>query len=193
MTALRRILGTLALVTLFVLPAGATVIKSLTLADMTKEADTIVQATVERQTVTWDDRRKLIHTFTEVEVVESLKGGVKAGQKVIIRQIGGDLGDEALLVSGNALLEPGGEVVLFLDRDERMPLHYVVGMAQGKYEVDRSTPTPRVGRNLHGLTFLQDPKADPKLPRIAGDQPRPAPSIALDDFKAEIRALVAAH
>lgn len=190
MTPLARILCIAALVAAFALPASATVIKSLSLADMTKEADTIVQATVERQTVTWDDKRKLIYTLTEVQVIDALKGEVKAKETLIIRQIGGDLGDEAILVSGNAAMAPGEEVVLFLDTDERLPLHYVVGMAQGKFSVDRSEPEAKVARNLHGLTFLDAQKKDSKLPRIAKEQPKPATTAKLSEFKAQIRALV---
>ena len=176
------------LVTLLAVPVGATIIKSLSLADMSQEADVIVQATVERQTVTWDQERKRIYTLTEIQVIDALKGPAKAEQKLIIRQIGGDLGDEAMLVSGNAALHPGEEIIVFLDRDERLPLHYVVGMAQGKFSIDRSTPTARVVRNLHGLTFLEKKTKDPKLPKIASDQPKTSPSpVSLDQFIAEIR------
>ena len=174
------------------LPVAATVVKSLTLEEITREADLVVQAVVERQTVTWDEKRQRIHTFTEIRVSEAIKGSAKADDRVVIRQIGGEIGGEALLVSGNATLQPGEEVLLFLDADERLPLHYVVGMAQGKYSVTRGEAGALVSRDTHGLTYL-DKEGDPRLPRLANAPAKTAKSVALDDFKAQLRRLVESH
>lgn len=173
--------------------AGATLVKPMSLEALIGESDVIVHATVESQTVTWasGDERAMIHTLTELRVIDALKGDAKANDTVLIRQLGGEIGEEAILVEGNAQLVRGEEVVIFLDRDERAPLHYVVGMAQGKYHVDTSTQPPTLHRDLDGLSFLPQ-KVVPGAEALA--QPRgavesKASTVTLEDFKARVRAV----
>ena len=40
-----------------------------------------------------------------------------------------------MVLSGNAEFRPGAEVVVFLDADPERGLHYVVGLAQGLFNV----------------------------------------------------------
>ncbi len=180
----RWLAGCVSLLILLVAVQGAaTVVRALSLAELTAEADLIVQATVERQEVVWDDSKKLIYTLTEVEVVDPLKGPAKVRERLIIRQIGGEIGDEAILVAGNARLHPGEEVIVFLDRDEGGAVHYVVGMAQGKYAVDRRGAEATVTRDLHDLTLVGSKGQPLKHPT------RRPPALTLADFKGQLRAL----
>ncbi len=167
--------------TFLALPAQATVVKSLSLGQMTSEADVIVQARVLDRSSAWNAEKTRIYTVTRIQVSETLKG--PAESELQIRQIGGTVDGLSQKVVGNATLKVGEEVILFLDRDEAKPFHYVVGMAQGKYAIDRSQTTPRVVRTLHGLALAD--VADGKVKLKGHAKATLAPSVA--DFKNRIR------
>lgn len=164
--------------------AGATIVRPLTLEMMAQRADVVVRGRVVGQDVAWNDDKTRIYTVTRVEIAEAYKGGDKAGAVIAIRQIGGTVDGLTQAVVGNAKLRAGEEVVLFLDRDEAKPLHYVIGMAQGKFGVSREGPEPKVVHDVEGLAFMApgqrsvaDLKAAPK-----GE----APTLAA--FEARLRA-----
>ncbi len=166
-------------------PAAATIVKSLGLDELARSADVIVQGRVERRTMSWNDERTRIYTVSEIRVDESLKGPARAGEALRVRQLGGEVDGIAQSIAGNAKLALGEEVILFLDRDEANGLHYVVGMAQGKYAIDRKGRQPTVVRTLDGLAM-----AEVEQGRVRGLQAPPvvqAPP-ALEVFKAQIRA-----
>ena len=163
-------------------PASATTMKRLLLSDLTSEADVIVQGRVVSRVSSWNEDRTRIYTVTELHVDESLKGPARPGEVLRIRQIGGQVDGLSQVISGNAELRTDEEVVLFLDRDETLPWHYVVGMAQGKFGVDRSGPSPVVRGDLSDLSVVVG--GQPALAPVAGVAPVPH---GVDAFKAEIR------
>jgi hypothetical protein len=175
----------LASITVAAPPAAATIVKSLSLDEMVKSADVVVHGRVERRVASWNEERTRIYTVSEIRVEESLKGPARAGEVLRVRQLGGEVDGIAQTIAGNAKLAEGEEVILFLDRDEEKGLHYVVGMAQGKYAVDRKGAQPTVVRTLDGLSM-----ADVEQGQVRGLRHAPAVQAppALDVFKAQIRA-----
>ncbi|MCB9540440.1 MAG: hypothetical protein H6704_29840 [Myxococcales bacterium] len=168
--------------------AGATIVRPLTVEMMAQRADVVVRGRVVGQDVGWNDDKTRIYTVTRVEVAEAYKGGDKAGAILAIRQIGGTVDGLTQSVVGNAELRAGEELILFLDRDEAQPLHYVIGMAQGKFGVSREGPEPTVVHDVEGLAFMApgqrtvaDLKAAPK-----GEAP------TLKAFEARLRATLSA-
>jgi hypothetical protein len=188
MMTLRGSFAAAAVALLVAVPAMATIVKSLSLEDMVKEADVIVQGTVVQRTMSWNDERTRIYTVTDVRVADVLKGPVHAGETIHVRQLGGTVDGISQSIPGNAKLSPNEEVVLFLDRDEQKPLHYIVGMAQGKFTVDRTAAQPSVVRQLDGLALAEVENGHVK--GLQGVPATPAPSPALDAFKAQIRAAI---
>jgi hypothetical protein len=123
------------LVLLLGLPAGATSMLKVDVAELSRQADAIVHGTVRRVESRWSGDGRRILTDIEVEVVQALKG--QPGPRVLITQPGGKVGNIGQVVSGQASFAPGEEVVLFLER--RGPQAFrVSAMAQGKYRVQRS-------------------------------------------------------
>ncbi len=164
--------------------AGATIVRPLTVEMMAERADVVVRGRVVGQEAAWNDDKTRIYTVTRVEIAEAYKGGDKPGAVIAVRQIGGTVDGLTQSVVGNAKLRVGEELVLFLDRDEAKPLHYVIGMAQGKLGVSRDGPEPTVVHDVEGLAFMapgQRTVADLKAaPKAA------APTLAA--FEARLRA-----
>lgn len=166
-------------------PAAATIVKRLSTADMTKRADVIVQGTVLRQTAAWNPEHTRIYTVTEIRVAESLKGAATPGSVVSIRQLGGVVDGTIQTIPGNAKFAAAEQVLVFLDKDETLPWHYVIGMAQGKLSVSGAGPAAQVRSDLADLAFVAPgPDAVMSLPAESG----PGAPASLEAYKADIRA-----
>src|SRR4051812_20754051 len=115
--------------------AWATTMIALDLPALSRSAETIVHGTVTKVEAHLSRDGRRVSTQIDVEVKEAMKG--EPGRAVTVIQPGGEVGDIGQLVSGTAHYTVGEEVVLFLERHG--PNFRTVGMAQGKYRVERST------------------------------------------------------
>jgi len=137
-------------------PVQATVVSPMTMDDLARQADVIVRAAVVSRHAAWDGEGRFIHTYTELRVTQAWKGPAAHGETLWVRQLGGTVGADALLLAGNASFEVGEDVIVYLHREAALGLHFVVGMAQGKLSVQGDGPAARVTRNLADLTFVAD-------------------------------------
>ena len=130
----------------------ASTVRRLTLDEMAVRADQIFMGEVVGITSQMNARRTGIHTFVTIEVDEYLKGGRR--KLLTLRFLGGDAEGYRLVVPGSPVFHLGEEVLVFSDGGAgRIPA--VLGMAAGKFTVDRDPATgDRVlRRSLAGLTF----------------------------------------
>jgi hypothetical protein len=112
--------------------AVASVVKALSLEELTRKADVIVVGVGADAQARRNDDGRLIVTDVSVDVQQVLKGGAKAGDDVIVTLLGGSLDGLGLRVPGEASIPLGKPALLFLYRSgkEGRDLR-VVGMAQG--------------------------------------------------------------
>ena len=104
-----------------------------------QEAPVIVRGKVGTSYTSWaelSDGSKRIHTFTELQLDDILKGGV-TGRTLIMRELGGEKDGVGMQVSGTAQFERGEDVVVFLGNKNADGSHDVHGMMMGKYNVER--------------------------------------------------------
>jgi hypothetical protein len=131
-------------------PAHATVVHFLDEAALAKQSDSVVRGRVVAQSVARVDGR--LWTDTTLEVDEVLKGKLRPGAKMLVRQPGGERDGVGMRVIGVARFSLGEEVVLFARWAGGR--HHSVGMAQGKYQLRRdSAGNLRARRDLSGLSF----------------------------------------
>ncbi|MCB1282514.1 MAG: hypothetical protein KDB18_13410 [Salinibacterium sp.] len=124
------------------LVASATIVVPRTLEEMATHATAVVRAKVVARQSAWDADHRRIHTYTELALLETVAGESAKGP-LVVRTMGGEVGDIGMRVAGVARFEVGEEVVLFLRVDPLDRSHFqVVGMSQGKYVVDRSGAAP---------------------------------------------------
>jgi len=105
---------------------------------MAANAHEIVRGHVLDSECLYDPVFQRVYTHTRVAVLETLAGTTPRGGVIEVRQIGGLLDGVESRVVGTAKLGMGTEVILFTRTDGAH--HYLMGMAQGAYAVDRSTP-----------------------------------------------------
>ena len=147
-------LGVFIILALTAPSAFATLAFSLTTAEMTRNADEIVIGKVANIESNWEDGGKKIYSYVEVQVSESLKG--VESQTVLIRQLGGEVGDIGQRIEGLSTFDSGEEILVFLKENSTGELQ-VVGMSQGKYRIitDRASGSRTARRDTHGLCILQ--------------------------------------
>ena len=111
--------------------ASAAWVRSFTIQQLYEEADRVVVGQVSARESFWNDAHDTIYTESRVDVKRTEKGSVR--ESVVVRQMGGQVGDVELIISGNASLQIGERVLLFL-RDHG-DYCAIVGMSQGKWSV----------------------------------------------------------
>jgi len=129
--------------------ANATLVRGLSLEQLTSTSQMILLGTALEANAHWETlggRRRIV-TDTRVRVDDVLDKGAPASE-VMVRTLGGTVGDLAALVYGEATLNLEERAVLFLG--EQGGFQRVVGMAQGHYPLRldakkalRLAPSPR--------------------------------------------------
>lgn len=168
--------------------ARATVVVPQDVPTMARKADWIVRGTVRNQYADWDREHRRIYTFTEIEVLETLhrRAAVRQGDGLVVRTLGGEVGEIGMRVSGTARFAPGEEVMLFVRASERVQgTFHVVGMSQGKFTVDRSEgPAPQVVPGASGLAYARRKPAH----GTALDHHSPLQRMSLEAFRRQVQA-----
>ena len=115
----------------------ATTLERMSVARMTQSAQLVVRAQCLANSSGWDGGE--IWTFTSFEVEDAWKGAPSgAAQQVIVRLLGGSVGNLSSTVSGVPRFRPGEEVILFLQPTARGDFS-IVSWVQGTFRVHRDT------------------------------------------------------
>lgn len=128
-----------AIATTFGVSASATIVRSLSLPALVQGSRRILVVTALDANSHFEDlgRRRRIVTDTRVRVEEAVAKGDGAGRELMVRTLGGAVGDLGERVHGQAQLMMGEACVAFLLQGPD-GLHYVNGMAQGHYPLRSS-------------------------------------------------------
>ena len=164
--------------------ANATQMEHLDTRALTLGSADIVIGQVESVQPRWNASHSKILTDVTVRVSRALKGG--ATDRILLTELGGEIGAMRYTVPGCPVFAPGEEALLFVWRDARGQAQ-VNGLAQGKFDIRRDPATGQatVQRSVPGLAV-----GNPRLLRLV-PQGRSAPRIALDDMVREIQQVLA--
>ena len=164
--------------------ADASVVLALDLRELVQGSAQVVVGTVLRQHSLYDSRRRIVTDVT-LRVDETLKGAARHGDQIVIRRLGGAIGEIGMRVEGEPAFEVGQRSIVFARRTPSGTLR-PVGMAQGVMRIQRLEGRDLVLPNGHGLSLLR------RLPdgRLVGAQPAITAPRALDEVLAQIRDVV---
>jgi len=126
-------------------PLFATTVRKMELPQLISVSDHIVQGRVE--SVQSREEGNRIFTYISVIVDESIKGDRRP--TLLIRQLGGRVGQQISLIAGMPQFRVGEEVILFLKIRQDTAFD-VVGMNQGKYQIVSNLAVT----NLSGVNFV---------------------------------------
>jgi hypothetical protein len=162
--------------------AGATVVVHETIDDMARRVPFIVHGRVVRSVAGWDEDKSRIWTWTEVAVVETIKG--KPAPLVLVKQPGGEVGPIGQQVAGAATFREGEEVVLFLEpAPDEAGVFRPSGLSAGKVSFVEWRGRSAAVRDLKGLAFATP--GGKRVDRVDGPEFLGAP----ETFLARLREL----
>lgn len=176
--------------------ANASIVMALDLPALVQQADHIALVDVVSQRSDWDVKHERILSTIDLKVVERWKGQVSSGEdRITIVQPGGTVGDLTMTVTGLSTFTPGERALVFL-RGTTASAH-VLGLSQGKRLVRYETASKKWlvhAPDLRQTTLVKPPVASPVHGTSAAQTVRALPGVretGLDDFRAEVKALLA--
>ena len=123
---------------LFAAQLFATSVIPMSIEQLTVSSTKVVRASAISSESSWDAEHAHIYTFTHFKPLETLKGG--ADSEIVVRQMGGRVGNIEQRVSGVRRWNAGDESVLFLRPSEAgNGVMAVVGLFQGNFAVQRTS------------------------------------------------------
>ena len=161
-------------------PSSATTMFHVSDLEQAQKSDAVVIATIGTAKTGPHPNKKSIMTETNILVEEVLAGN--APRFLTIRQMGGTLNGKTMYVPGDARLNEGKKVVLFLHEENGH--WYLTAMEQSKYELSHHA---RLGwvmkRELHGGLVVRTSEG-----RLAPFKPpKKKPIQTLTEFKNTLR------
>jgi len=137
------------LITIFALFAAqlcATSVIPMSVEQLTVSSSEVVRARALSSQSSWDGEHAHIYTFTRFQSLETLKGS--ASSEIVVRQMGGRVGNIEQRVSGVRRWNAGDESVLFLRPSEvGQGVMAVVGLFQGNFSVKRTAVAEPLATN----------------------------------------------
>ena len=159
--------------------AVALTVENISLERMTKESHAIVYGTVLSSSSQWENRN--IYTYTRVRVKETLKGDNNA--IIVVKQLGGQVGEIGQEVSGTPKLVRNEDVVLFLVRgSDHFWIHSIV---LGKFSVVDEDNGLVAYNDLNNIGLI-----DPVTKREITAADKKSNHIPLSAFLGEVRSYV---
>jgi hypothetical protein len=165
--------------------ARATVVEALDLDTLVKDADEVVLARVIKQWSHYDERGRIVTDF-QMQVEESVKGDSKPGAAVVVRKLGGVVGDRGMRISGEPSFTEGEVVLVFGSHGKKTYLR-PVGMGQGTMRVYEQEGQRWARSDAQGMQLTKRGDTTTKS-RAALAEPR-----KLSELLQDVRAIVAAQ
>jgi len=155
--------------------ADATQFLPLSIEQITKASQLIVQGTVTSKTTLRDDTGR-IYTKVDLAIADLWKGTLTTNH-LTIALAGGVLGEERVVAVGQADYNVGEEVIAFLVLNQRGE-GVTLGLAHGKFEVHAE---PGTGRRMAHSQFHGRPPAIQTAPK-----PGSRPPLTVDELKQRV-------
>jgi hypothetical protein len=171
---MRSLLRCLPLLGLLFAPRGdGSVVRAMSLEELTRAADLVVLGKVTSVRPEWSRDHRRILTRVLVQTTESWKGAPPRSPVAVLTP-GGELDGIGQQISGIPEVSTGDRVILFLR--QRADAFRLVGMAQGLFRVEPGTVASGevASRNLGGLSLV--PR---EAPKHEGSEPQPMPVVEL--------------
>ena len=146
----------------------------LTRQQLVQQSDLVVRARAVDAVTAWNGDGSAIVTRTKLRVQGFLKG--KAPRELWLEQFGGTVGDKTMVVTGDAEIEPGQDLVLFLRRGDDGVV-YLTALSQAAYHVKGD----KVSRDMAGLSLFL-----PVNGKLTPVEHKPEPKESLGKLLADI-------
>ncbi|AKF03750.1 hypothetical protein DB32_000899 [Sandaracinus amylolyticus] len=166
--------------------AHATSTEAMDLRALVHDADHVVVGTVVSQDARYDHLDRIVTDVT-IRVDERMHGAAREGTTIVVRRLGGVIGDVGLRIEGEPSFVEGERVVLFARLVAADHVLRPIGMSQGVLPISRESGIEMVMPGGEGLALVQR-GSDGRLRAAPGALMAPEP---VDALLARVRDLVA--
>lgn len=163
-------------------PSRASLLRAMSLGELTVVADRIVVGSVVAVTAAWDLQHRRIVSTIEIDIEESWKGPAFANRRIAIVQPGGSVADLEMTVQGMPSFSVGEKSLLFLQGQQRLQ---VVGMGQGKRVLRWNQASKQWLAESPDIEGVVEAGPDAKLRQAKRGEP-----IRLDDLREQVRRAI---
>jgi hypothetical protein len=126
--------------------ASATTVIPMSVERLTEVSSHVVEGQAIETWSEWNAQHTQILTYTKFQVARALKG--RSPAVVVVKQLGGTVGETTQKVYGVRYLRPGQETVLFLRPAEELDGTMVIsGLMQGNFQVRTSASGEKLVSN----------------------------------------------
>lgn len=133
------------------------------LETLSKDAEIIITGKVTQKTSSWNEDRTRIYTSATIQVDEYIKGN-NNGSSVVVKYLGGEVGDVGELYSHMPRFEDQEEVLVFLQKDKKSSDYKVLYGEEGK------------------ISIIEDPKTGEKIT---------SSNVRINSLKTQIKSYIA--
>jgi hypothetical protein len=189
-----RLAASLVIAALAMTPsATGTTVKPPEFADLVNQSDYIVRAVVKSVICEYatPGSRKIV-TLVELEVKEVVAG--TPPQPLVLRMMGGKIGDEEMILEGAPQFKVGEESILFVQGNGRQ-IYPLVAMMHGLYAIRRETDGSEIvtrsnHQPLHDTAEVALPLTSGGVAELQGRLRGKAAALTPDEFVQQIRGAV---
>lgn len=166
---------------LFSLPASSSTFAPVSDAELVREASDVVRGSVVEVSAAWDAEGAAIWTTATLRVQASIKGRLRPGTLIRVKEVGGTLDGYTIKADGFPTFHKGDEVVVLLRKWEDASKDYRVwGYGRGMFNVIRRP-------NMPAAAYRYDVVESGGRPTMFRD--RLAPTLWLSQLDATLRSL----
>lgn len=173
------------------LSAHATIVRPLSLDEMTASAATIFQGKCVANKTVREPNSKLIVTYTTFAITDAIKGS--PGTTLTIKQFGGTLPEEGarMSIEGVPTFTPGEDYLVFLNGVSSLGFSSPTGLSQGRFSIEATAEGVRTsnGRDFREMTARLPARHLSKTLRTTPSQR--VTHLHLDELKGMVRSLSA--
>ncbi|MFN0157541.1 MAG: hypothetical protein ACKVRP_05645 [Bacteroidota bacterium] len=156
----------------------ALTVEKVSLQRMTEESRLVVHGKILSSYSQWEGNN--IFTYTTVRVIEPIKG--ETSETVIVKQVGGTVGDTGSEIAGTPKLLRNEEVVLFLT--EWKGSYWIHSIVLGMFTVEEEAGVRVAYNNLNNVGLI-----DPVTREEIVDPNQKNTHFPLQDFLQQVRSL----
>ncbi len=158
------------------LPAAAGITPAWTIEQLTDFSSLVVAGRVVNVTSQWDSAVNGIYTYAVLDVFEVWKGQLGT-DRIVVKILGGRIGDLEFAVDGQAIIHEGQEVAMWLEVRPRDNTLYPAGLSQGVRDLAQITSSDRAVLRTEVGRVAGDPRSV-----VFATTPREWRSVATDAY-----------
>ena len=130
------------LILLCLVKANASSVREISMDEMLQNSQLVFEGKV-IDVEAKENSQKRIHTYVTLKIRDIIKGEYY-NNNIILRFLGGTVGETTLLISDMVLPERGEQGIYFVESLERRQVHPLYGWSQGHFIVGRDAAGPEI-------------------------------------------------